>query len=214
MAFTSTLKMILYSSPLYTFQGGKACLHHSVRAVSVITAFNLLQVCHWPCNPACFSSSDCSRNLNTLSLCRRKYSHIPPSRNCYSADTKKTSLGVQSVSVQHFTCPKYSLAGDSSCRWPCIPACLLFFGLLSKPLNSCSFFAEMFPHFSYVLFFSHHVPQPSTMRLLLHDRVPLPLRQWFYVLLPPKTCCNIAGMNWSCTIPHHPLSPPTQTARN
>ena len=33
-------------------------------------------------------------------------------------------LCVQSVSLQHFTCSKYSLAGDSSCHWPCIPACL------------------------------------------------------------------------------------------
>ena len=34
------------------------------------------------------------------------------------------------------------------------------------------------------------------------------------LLLPPETCCNIAGINWSCMIPHAPSSPPTQTARN
>ena len=35
-------------------------------------------------------------------------------------------LRVQSVSLQHFTCSKYSLAGDSRCHRPCIPSCFSF----------------------------------------------------------------------------------------
>ena len=31
-------------------------------------------------------------------------------------------LGAQAVSLQHFTCSKYSLASDSCCHWPCIPS--------------------------------------------------------------------------------------------
>ena len=60
----------------------------------------------------------------------------------------------------------------------CLP---FFFGLLSKPFDSCSFLAEMFSHFSYVEFFSHHFPQPSTMRLVLHKLIPLPIRLCFFL---------------------------------
>ena len=42
--FASFLKVFLYGAPLSTLQGEKAMHHHSVRAVSVIAALNLLQV--------------------------------------------------------------------------------------------------------------------------------------------------------------------------
>ena len=88
-------------------------------------------------------------------------------------------LCVQSVSLQHFTCSKCSLAGDSSCHCPCIPACLSF-SASSRNIFTLALSWQKYSHiFSYVLFFSHHFPKPSTMRLFLHKLKPLPLCQWF-----------------------------------
>ena len=60
--FTSFLKSVLIFFPLSTFQGEKALLHHSVRAISVIAAFHLLQGTQLPltlysCLPFFFSLS-------------------------------------------------------------------------------------------------------------------------------------------------------------
>ena len=89
VAFTSTLKMPLFF-PITTFQGGKAVLrhfpcsecHHGVSLAPGIL-WLVIPNCHWPCIPAYFSSSACSRNLFTLSLSRRKYSHILPRTSCF-----------------------------------------------------------------------------------------------------------------------------------
>ena len=60
-------------------------------------------------------------------------------------------------------------------------SCLLFFfSLFSKLLYSFSFSEKVFPHSSYVLFFSCHFPKHSTMRLLPHELSPLPICQWFF----------------------------------
>ena len=72
---------------------------------------------------------------------------------------------------------KYSLAGDSCCRWPCIPVCLSFTAS-SELFYSSSFLAKICPHLSYVLFFSiifHNLPRCA---FFLHKLVPLPLCQW------------------------------------
>ena len=45
-------------------------------------------------------------------------------------------LCVQSVSLQHFTCSKYSLTGNFCCHWPYIPACL-YFSASSQNLFTC-----------------------------------------------------------------------------
>ena len=51
-------------------------------------------------------------------------------------------------------------------------SCLLFFvGRLSKPLYSVSFLEKVFPHPTYIWFFSHHSPNPSAVRFFLHNLV-------------------------------------------
>ena len=86
-------------------------------------------------------------------------------------------LCVQSVSLQHLTYSKNSLAGDS--LYSCLP---FFFSLLSKPLCTLAFFlATIFLHFSHVLFFFHHFPKPSTVRLLPRELSPLTTCQWFFL---------------------------------
>ena len=62
----------------------------------------------------------------------------------------------------------------------------------------------LFPTFSITFHDAPFSPQTRTT----------PTLSMVYLLLPPETCCNIAGISWSCVIPHPPLSPPTQTARN
>ena len=90
-------------------------------------------------------------------FCQRPISHSP----LFNAEKTCFNTLCVSVSLQHFTCSKYSLAADSCCHWPSIPACLSFFSFISKRFYSSSFLAEIFPHVSYVLLFSHHFPQPS-----------------------------------------------------
>ena len=60
--------------------------------------------------------------------------------------------------------------------YSCLP---FFFSFHSKLVFLLLFLGNNFPHLSYVLFFSHHYPQPSTMRIFLHKLIPLPLCQWF-----------------------------------
>ena len=89
VAFTSTLKMLLYSSLSPPLQGDTALLHHSFRALSVITAFNLLQVLFgWRFQlpltlySCLLSSAACSRKLFTLFLSAKVFpqsSHVLPS---------------------------------------------------------------------------------------------------------------------------------------
>ena len=72
------------------------------------------------------------------------------------------------------------------------PFLLFFFGIVSKLLCFRSPTGEILPHSSHVLVFLQHSPHHSTMRLLLHDRVPLPLCQGVYLFLPPELCL------WHC----------------
>ena len=120
-------------------------------------------------------------------------------------------FSVQQLSSRHLTSSKYSLAGDSSCHWPCIPACVFFFSLFSKPLYSLSFLAKVFPHSSHILIFSHHHPKPSTVRLLLERALSTANLSVFFFSPYP---CNISGIYWSCMNSEHPVSPPTPTARS
>ena len=39
---------------------------------------------------------------------------------------------------------------------------------------------KVFPHHTYIWFFSHHSPNPSTVRPLFHHLPPLHIRQWFF----------------------------------
>ena len=100
------------------------------------------------------------------------------------------------MSLQHFICSKHSLAGDSCCHWPSVLLrCLSSLSFLSKLFLLLSLSWQMiFPHLSYVLFFSHHFPEPSTVRLFLHQLIPMPLCQWFLSFLPPVNRCSIAGI--------------------
>ena len=123
-------------------------------------------------------------------------------------------LWVQSLSLQHFTCSKYSPAGDSCCHCPCTPACLSFSASSRHFLTREPFLAKIFPHLSYVLLFSHHFPWPSTMRLLLHKLIPPPPCQWLISFCQPVNRCSTAGINWTCMTPHLPSPQPTQTARS
>ena len=140
--FNSFLTVLLYSShsPL---QREKALLHHSMRAVSVIGACNLLQV---------LSEWRCQLPLTLYS--------------CLLSE------------------PLYSLfLGES------IPTFLARVVLLSS--------------FSRAFQGAHFAPRTlSTANLSM-----------VCLLLPPENRCNISGINWSCLIPHLPVSPPTPTAR-
>ena len=84
-AFTSVLKMFLYSSQSPLFRATKLLLHHSVRATNVIAAFNLLRVLFgwrfqlpltlYSC--LLFFCRLLSEPLYSLSLSWHKCSHIP-----------------------------------------------------------------------------------------------------------------------------------------
>ena len=122
-------------------------------------------------------------------------------------------LGVQSVSLQHFTCSRYSLTGDSCCHWPCTPALPFCFSFLSN-LFTLNLSGENIPTFlvctvlfpSFAIAF-HDAPFSS-------QTYPTATLSMVCPLLPPETCCNIAGINFSCMFPHLPLSPWTETARS
>ena len=59
--------------------------------------------------------------------------------------------------------------------------CLLFFfSQFSKLSYSCSFLEKILPHSTYIWFFSHHSPNPSTVRLFLHNLSPLHICQCFF----------------------------------
>ena len=107
-------------------------------------------------------------------------------------------LCVQSVSWQHLTCSK---CAPSVLRrflltltlYSCLP---FFFGLVSKTCFALSLsWHEAFTHFSHVLFFSHHFPKPSTVRLLHSELSPLPqFVSGFFHLLPSEIRCDISGI--------------------
>ena len=82
-AFTSVLKVLLYSPQSPSFQRKERLFHHSVSTISIIAALHLLQAllagdscCYWPCILACHYFPPSSRNLFTLNLSQQEYSHI------------------------------------------------------------------------------------------------------------------------------------------
>ena len=123
-------------------------------------------------------------------------------------------LCVQSVSLQHVTCSMYFLAGDSSCHWPCIPACCSYSACSRKTCLLYLFLGENIPTIlaRVVLFPSsskdfHGAPfAPRTVSTANLSVV--------FLLFSSENRCNISGMNWSCMSPHLLLSPPTPTARS
>ena len=88
----------------------------------------------------------------------------------------------------YFTCSKYSLAGDSCCPWPSIPACF------SSSASSRNLFAmllsgeKVFPHLTYTRFFSHHTPNPSTIHLFLCNLSPLHACQCLFSFCLSENC--------------------------
>ena len=74
------------------------------------------------------------------------YSSQPPPFNARNSCFKSFWEHNQ-YHCHHFTCSKNSLAGDSCCHWPCIPACHSFSASsrkciprLSLPVSKCFFF--------------------------------------------------------------------------
>ena len=105
-------------------------------------------------------------------------------------------LGVQSVSLQHFACSRYSLAGLSL---PFLGSCMNFFCFQS-------FKREILPHSLYVLVsppaFSitcHDAPSPPRLRTTaISSKVHLHSLPTFH--------CSVAGTSWRCgllTILYH-----------
>ena len=137
-----------------------------------------------------------------------RYFHFIPESVSYIIST---ILCVQPVSLQHFTCSKYSMAGETSCHWPC---CLLFFpSLLSKHIYACSS-CQKYSHISRtccssLIIFQNHPRCAFFSTNSYHCHFVSGLS-----LLPPSTHCNISGINWLCVIPHLPWSPTTPTARS
>ena len=86
-------------------------------------------------------------------------------------------LCVQSVSLQHFTCSEYSLAGDSS-----DPVFLRAF-LLRTPLETCLhllFLGKNIPtSLARIVLFPIIFQSLPRCAVFLHKSMPLPLCQWF-----------------------------------
>ena len=88
-------------------------------------------------------------------------------------------LGVQSVSLQHFYLIQVFFGRRFALPLALCPFLLFFLGILSKLLCFQSL-TRKYAHIPRMhWFFTQHSPYHSTMRLFLHDRVPLPLRQRF-----------------------------------